>query len=247
MTDNYVIVSSRRVKSGLTTIDFWQFVRPTSIGYPIFYNNINHIHVGSPSTETQIILEHTSADNYLAGYKVIGYSRMTLLQLTAPGVVVGALDIFGDEFRTLIPIDIKYHKYRNVIDILARNEEYRSIPDRNYVPMQIYHVTYSNLNGYASSGKGTQYFDHFLWSIDPTLTSTYFVASGGQLEIARFFRYNFYQWKSCPDRFEYRCEVGKPEKTLDDSHVNYLRYVLEVEKKQARKTYDIPFPVICAE
>jgi len=243
-TDNYVVVSTRRKMEGIPIIDFWQFEIPSLIGYDFLSSNISHVRLGSPVAETPVVLEHTHDDSYAATFKIDGYSKMAMLlhKIANPGIK--CVEILGDDARTLIPMDLKYNKKSYAYDILARNEHYRDEPDSRYNPMQIYHVDLMVIHNWTTYGNGTYYPDKLLWSIDPTNTTYYYVASGENSWLPVFFRYRHDQWNTCPSRFEYRFETGDLKySTLEDAIVE-LRRDLKLVKAPARK-HTIRFPYVC--
>jgi len=224
VTKNHVVVSVRKKVEGLPVVDFWQFNRPTSLDLSIFYSSFKHLLLGSPTPETAVFLEHVEDDIYAAVYKVEDYStysRMAMLQVDATNGNIKTVEILGDELLTNIPIDIKYKKSNGIFDILARRDySYRDASDV-YLPMQIYHVTPTVLYYPTSIGKGTRYPDNDVWSIDPTESSNFFVASGADRKFPRFFKYSPTNWEKCPEQFLYRAFVEETKRELKDMKLEW--------------------------
>lgn len=247
VTKNFVVVSTRRKLEGLTVVDFWHFKKPTSIGDHIFYPNFGHLYLASPAAESPVILEHISADRYAAAYKIEGYpvyTRMTMVQADASiGSVTNSVEIFVDNNLVNVPMDLKYNGEKDVLDILARRIIDKSAPDAPPL-MHIYHVTQDVINHIAPMGDGTIYPNNLLWSIDPTKSSPYFVASGSDYWFPRYFKYLTDQWKNCPVPFEYRYEVGKPEAVLADKKIEWT-WCKDTSIKYERDPESMAFPWIC--
>lgn len=220
VTDNYVVVSMRSIEGGgFPVVNFCQFDKPSYTLGSFLNSSMHNIRVVSPAVETPVFLEHYGYDKYAAVYKVDGYSRIAMLRLNAPSTVIGSVEITVDEIHTIIPIDIKYNKKANVFDILARDDRYRDEPESSTVPAQIYHVTSDVFNDSATYGRGTRFTDRVykLWSIDPMKESLFFVSSGDSGNIPYLFKYTYFLWNNCPERFDYYFECGLPKCVVNDS------------------------------
>ncbi len=246
-TENYVVVSTRNKMNDIPIIDFWQFEKQTAPFMSLLYSNIHHIRMGSPIAETPVFLESSTGDNYSAIFKIDGMSRMAMLQLTAPVNVNTSVEISGDDALTIIPIDIKYNKLRNDFDILARRIHYRDEPEQQFIPMQIYHVTQTVINNTVPLGMGTNYPERRLWSIDPTESTAYFVASGSAVDAPRLFKYHYYQWKRCPQQFEYQYDTWEPKGAVDKDSLTKIKWYDKEPKKPITDCESISFPFICEE
>lgn len=244
VTENYVVVSTRSKISGLPVIDFWQFEKQTASLSSFLYMPIHHLRMGSPVADSQVFLEHAENDNYAAVFKEQGYSRMVMLQLTAPQNVINSVEIWGDEAQTVIPIDIKYLKGRKDFDILARYIYYRGDYDRQFLPMQIYHVTQTVLNQTLPLGLGTNYPENHVWSIDP-VEPYHFVASGGFGRAIRLFKYHYYQWENCPESFLYRYDIGNPYIYVEKDNITELTWYDKVVEQIVVNKLTRDFPFIC--
>lgn len=223
VTDNHVVISTRRKMEGIPIIDFWQFDFPPYAGSCILPFNVTHYRYGSPVAESPVILEHSQGDEFAAVCKVAGYSKMAMLLIDPLTATAKTVEIMGDECETLIPMDIKYKNLGKVYDILARNEQYRNVPEIYLPTMQIYHVTQNVINNVPPLGDGTNYIDTFynIWSIDNIKASNYFVASGDGANYPVMLKYSYYQWRPCSSRFQYQYLTGKIEAAPKEDHIPY--------------------------
>ncbi len=246
VTKNYIVVSTRNRENGIPLIYYWQFPKPQLIGQDIFSAPMDRIRVSSPVPRTPVFLEYTNDDKYAAVYRNSGFPQIEMSLLEAPNTVSSGFTIYGSlQNNRLTPQDIKYNKNSNVYDILARN----SYKFEDYVIMyfmRIYHVTSDELNSISILGKGTEYTENEVWSIDPA-SSGYFFASGTLSWRLRLYRYKFDRWINCPEKFEYPYSVGKPEWNYVGK---YAIPVLDLDFTPMKKETDnkvILFPIVCEE
>lgn len=244
VTDNYVIVSSRTKDKGDLVVNFWHFGRPTVVGENIFCTSINNLCVKTPIAETPVFLEHTKVNDYVATYKINGYSRIAMLQLEALNPNYNSVEITGIPMDNIFPMDIKYNRRNGVHDILARGEAGINL---DYdLQMKIYHITPAIIQNTAPYGEGTWYPYNQVWSIDPqNKTSNRFVASAGAANLVRMLRYNHYQWTGCSSRFEYNYDIGKFTGSLYKPEILIRLLLKEKTKHYPRERRPILFPVIC--
>lgn len=244
VTDNYVIVSSRTKDKGDLVVNFWHFGRPTVVGENIFCTSINNLCVKTPIAETPVFLEHTKVNDYVATYKIKGYSRIAMLQLEALNTNYNSVEITGIPMGNIFPMDIKYNRRNGVYGILARGEAGINL---DYdLQMKIYHITPAIIQNTAPYGEGTWYPYNQVWSIDPQKkTANRFVASAGLSNLVRMLRYNHYQWPGCSSRFEYNYDIGKFEGTLYKPEISIRLLHKEMKKLYPRERRPILFPVIC--
>lgn len=246
VTDKYIVVSSRKMEQGSPIVDFWQFSKPTTTGVSYLYMPVHHFRFYSPTVETPVFLEHVNADNYVAVYKEIGFSRIVMLQLSAPNTVSNCVEILGDTSQTVFPMEIKYEKNSMVYDILSCND-YDHNPRSQPPVMQIYHITPPVINNTALFGEGTRYPDYFLWSIDRAKWSGWFLASGALDRHPMVFRYKYDKWETCPEYFQYNYDVGKPiglyykVEEIDCYSFRLESKIIETEKDELR------FATYCGE
>lgn len=244
VTSDHVVVSSRRKVEEIPVIDFYQFERPSMLGNTIFSSSFTHLLVWSPAAETPVLLEHVSGDDYAAVYKIEGFVQMVMHQINVLSGIVSSVEILGGEPAIVIPMDIKYNRKTSVFDILAKREYSKNVPDE-FLPMQIYHVTPDVVNHVAILGDGTKYPGNFVWSIDPTKETAFFVASGAEYWLPKMFKYRHDQWKDCPESFEYNYEIGKPGYKLEEVDKVKTEWWIPENIKTEHETDEIDFPVIC--
>ncbi len=247
VTKNNVVVSVRKEAYGFPVIDFWQFPQPTTLGSFILSSGFDRLRLASPVVETPVFLEHTANDKFAAVSKVNGFNRMVFMKPDVLTNTCKIVEIYGDELKTLIPMDIKYNTKGKVYDILARR--YRPKDSVKYdPPMRIYHVTAPVINGYAPYGEGIWYPDHSVWSIDPKNNpqNDMFVASGSWGGTLSFFRYWHNQWVKCPERFEYDYAAGEVKMSLETDELSPKNHII---KEHEYETRDWPnaLPVKCEE
>lgn len=248
VTQNYVVVSSRKVENGIPFIYYLQFKIPHYLGQNIFSASLERIRVSSPVAKTLVLLEHSVGDNYASAYKNRGYPQMEVSFFSAPSTIVKGITIWADSLKTYYPMDIKYHKGSKVYDILARNR-YKVFDYLIFNNMQIYHIDQNVYNDLTTYGNITRYpEEESLWSIDPLNKNiNYFGASGADVQTLRYYRYNHYQWEECPIQSLYYFRMGKPEGAyVGEWWVPVLPVVLEKLSKE-KDVKEIPFPIKCGE
>lgn len=246
VTKNSVVISVRKEMEGLPVIDFWQFSKPTMTGSFVIDAYYNRFRIASPIAETPVFLEHTTTDNFAAVCKVSSFSRMAMLKPDLSNLSCQIVEIFGSDDQIIFPIDIKYSRQSKIYDILAREYVVRY---PGYDPkMKIYHISPAVMGNQVTYGDGTEYTDHFVWSIDPAQGGYYsqFVASGGYGFGPRLFRYWYNQWNNCPEYFNYPFDIGIQKITRMEEKLTLLNCFIKAKSATSRR-HDIPFPVICEE
>ncbi len=246
-TDKHVVVSTRTRVEGDPVVDFWQFDKPSASWTYILPSNVKHLTLGSPASDTPIILEHIEAENYAATYKMSGYPYIVMLRMSTDSINVKTVIITGGLNNAIIPMDIKYNSVNQVFDILARNPNSREEIDETglrLIPMQIYHITPYIFSG-SPYGNGTNFTNPYyhLWSIDPTRTS-YFVASGDRDYRATLIGYSPTQWVNCPQSFIYTCLLLKLTGIRSVDKKNTRAWDAEDVKMETSKI-NINFPYVC--
>lgn len=245
VTDNHVVISTRRKMEGIPIIDFWQFDFPPYAGSCILPFNVTHYCFGSPVAGSKVILEHPQGDEFAAVCKVAGYSKMAMLLVDPLTATAKTVEIMGDESQTIIPMDIKYNGHLKAFDILAFNVRFRDIPVNVTYPMQIYHVTQNVINNVAPLGDGTRYDDEYLiWSIDHVKSSMCYVASGDVSKKPVLFKYIQYLWKTCPERFQYSYYTGKIEVAKNVNTIPY-RWINPESEEIVTQTGEVDLQFIC--
>ena len=245
VTKNKVVVSSRNKVKGIPIVNFLYYDRPLLLGQNIFSSLANRLRTSSPAAETPVFLEHTQNDSVAAVFKVLGYSRIAMLNLEVSSANYKSYEITVDSAETVIPIDIKYNTRNYVYGILARTANSYN-PD--FLPqMQIYHVSQADLNNLTPYGNGTKYTERVfnLWSLEPLRkTANYFVASGDEGNLPRLFKFNHYQWDPCSTGFNYLYAIGYLLGKFEDIDVLCQPLIAEF-KKIVPWNKKKPFPVLC--
>lgn len=245
VTADYVVVSSRNRVQEIPIIEFLYFKKPSYTGQHIFLFPHDRFFVYNPVVETPVFLEHVEANNYVAVYKVEGFSRIAMLALNVANASYRAFEIMADQSWPNIPIDIKYSMGKSIYCILARvRGGYNPNP-----PTQIYRVTSDDLLGNTSNGLGLKYTENYtyFWSLDRLTDGTQrFVTSGGTGNLSTMLWFDPLQVYGCADRFVYQYNVGKLNGSFEkDLVLDIVTKIIPINEYENREK-NIPFPVKCA-
>lgn len=214
VTESYIVVSSRNKVMDVPIINFLYFKKPLNTTQNIFTNPYDKFRVTNPVVESPVFLEFTHNNNFVATYKIEGFSRIAMLALSVTNTSYRAFEILANQSWPNIPIDIKYQGNEKLYCILARVKTgYSPIP-----PTRIYRVTSDDLLNITSNGQGIKYtkdYSHF-WSLDrATYGTQLFVTSGSTGHLSRMLWFNPLLSFGCAERFDYQYNVGDLDGNLE--------------------------------